>query len=52
MVAYRGFSSVPQQDQQANDLGPKLFFAFLTGIATAAGAAFFNAITKPQRRRR
>lgn len=53
MLVPRYLSLLPpqQEQQQAEDLGHKLMLAFLTGIATAAGAAFFNAITRPQRRR-
>lgn len=42
----------PPQQLPNDDLGQKLLVAFLTGIATAAGAAFFNAVTQPKRRRR
>jgi hypothetical protein len=41
-----------QQEQEQNEFARTLFMAFSTGIATAAGTAFFNDLTKSQRRLR
>lgn len=37
---------------QPSELGQKLLLAFLTGVVSAAGAALFNALIQPARRRR